>query len=342
MKAALYYDVNDVRIETVETTEISSKDILVQVKVCGICASDYRSVRVRKSHYVSTPKILGHELSGEIAEVGKDVEHFNEGMRVTLAPGVGCHKCFYCRTGRDNLCMNRLTLGANIDGGFAEYVKVPAAYLEGVVPIPDDLTFEEAAFTEPLSCCLHGMLRAKPKIGDTVVILGAGPIGLLHLQLAKAMGAGTVIVSESIEKRIKLARSFGAEVINFKEEDPIKRLVELTGGQRADSVIVAVGNTIAIQQAFQMIKPAGTIVIFGGVPQGMKMEIDPNIIHYLEINVTGSIDSTVEEFRGALRLIAKRIIKVKPLISHELPLEEILKGFDLIGNRESIKVLVKP
>ena len=342
MKAAVYYGVNDVRIEERSKPRLRADEILIRVKACGICTSDFRSVKIRKSSYIIPPRILGHEIAGEIVEIGSDVKGFEEGMRVVIAPGVGCGECAYCLTGRDNLCRNRLVIGANLDGGFAEYVKLPSTYLRGVIPFPKNLTFEEAALTEPLSCCLHGILRANVRIGDTVVILGAGPIGLLHLQLAKAMGAKKVIVSEAVKRRIELARRFGAEVINFKEIDPVQAVKDLTNGEKADKVIVAVGDIQAISQGLNMVKDAGTLVIFGGVPPGSQISLDPNLIHYSEINVTGSIDSTIAEFKKALELISNRIIDVKPLISHIISLDNIMMGFELMERKESIKVIVKP
>jgi len=342
VKAAIYYDVNNVRIKSIPTPKIGSDEVLIHVKACGICASDYRSVKIRRSPYIRPPRILGHEIAGEIVEVGDNVEGLEEGMRVTIAPGVGCGKCSFCLTGMDNLCKDRLIIGANLDGGFAEYIKLPTAYLKGVIPFSENLTFEEAALTEPLSCCLHGIIRADVKLGDTVVILGAGPIGLFHLQLAKALGANVIVV-ETVKKRKELAQKFGAdEVIDFKEVDPVKAVKDLTNGEKADKVIVAVGSVQAITQGLNMVKDAGTLLIFGGVPPGTSMNIDPNLIHYSEINVTGSIDSTIAEFKKALELISKKIIDVNSMISHRISLENIMKGFELIEKKESIKVIVKP
>lgn len=342
MKAAVYYDVNRINLEELPKPEIGSSEILVRVKACGICASDFRSVKIRRSPYVQPPRILGHEIAGEVVEVGSEVTAFRKGMKVVIAPGVGCGHCVYCLTGRDNLCKERLVIGANLDGGFAEYVRIPSIYLKGVFPFPENLTFEEAAFVEPLSCCLHGILRAGVKIGDVVVVLGAGPIGLLHIQLAKTMGASRIIVSEAIENRIKMAEEFGAEVINFKQEDPILRVKELTGGEKADRVIVAVGSVEAINQGLNMVKDGGSLVIFGGVPPNTIMSIDPNIIHYSEINITGSIDSTLMEFKKALELISIGKIKVKSLVSHIISLDKLMHGFELMGRGESLKILVKP
>jgi len=342
MKAAVYYGVNDVRIESRPIPKVGSNEVLIRVRACGICASDYRSVKIRKSTYIKPPRILGHEIAGEIVEVGDNVKGFEEGMRVTIAPGVGCGKCSFCLVGKDNLCRDRLVIGANLDGGFAEYIKLPEAYLKGVIPFPKNLKFEEVALTEPLSCCLHGIIRANVSLGDTVVILGAGPIGLFHLQLAKASGANVIVV-ETVKKRKELARKFGAdEVVDFREVDPVRTIKDLTNGEKADKVIVAVGSVQAITQGLNMVRDSGTLVIFGGVPPGTSMSIYPNLIHYSEINVTGSIDSTIAEFKKALELISKKIINVNSMISHIISLENIMEGFELIEKKESIKVIVKP
>lgn len=340
MKAAVYYDVNQLKVQEMKIPEIGPKDVLLKVKACGICASDFRSVMVKKSHYVKTPRILGHEISAEVAEVGKDVGFLDEGMKVTIAPGVGCHKCDFCRIGKDNLCENRLVVGANMDGGFAEYLKIPESYLEAVFPVPDFLSSDEAALTEPLSTCLHGVLRAGIKIGDSVAIIGSGPIGLLHLQLAKSMGASQVIVCDMIDHRLSIAKGLGAETINVNTENMLDGVLRLTNGKKVDKVIVAVGSADAIAQSFNIVKPLGSVVIFGGLPSGTLVEIDPNIIHYSEITVTGSSDSTLSEFKTALSLIARRIVDVKPLISHHIRLENILEGFSIMSKREAIKILV--
>jgi len=342
MKAAVYYGVNDVRIQKMPEPEIKKDEVLIRVRACGVCASDFRNVKIRKSFYIKPPIILGHEIAGEIVKVGDEVNEFKEGERVVIAPGIGCGKCMYCLTGKDNLCKKRITIGANINGGFAEYIKLPKTYFRGIIPFTKDLTFEEAALTEPLSTCLHGMLRAGVKIEDIVVILGAGPIGLLHIQLAKILGAGRIIVCEAVEERIKMAQNLGAETVNIKEEEPIKKIEELTYREKADEVIIAVGSTEAINQGLKMVKDGGTVIIFGGVPEGATIQIDPNIIHYSEINVTGSYDATLVEFKKALKLISHKKVNTGMLISHILPLDRIMDAFNLMERRECIKVVVTP
>jgi L-iditol 2-dehydrogenase len=341
MKAAVYYGINDLKVEDVETPKIGPGDILIKVKACGICGSDNRKLR-KGSYNVVPPRILGHEVSGEVVETGSDVKDIKRGMRVTVAPSIGCGKCFFCKINRENLCKSRLILGVNIDGGFAEYLKIPASYLKAVVPFADHIPYEEAALTEPLACCLNGNLKINIKPGDTVAIIGDGPIGLMHLQLARLRGA-RAIMSGLVEHRLQKAKELGAyEAINSKVEDAVSRVKELTNGLGADSVIVAVGNVPAIEQGLKMVRDDGNVVLFGGCPPGTKMELDPNLIHYSEINVTGSIDCNLETFERALHLIEAGLIKTRPLITHKFGLDEILKGFDVADRLEGIKVLIIP
>jgi len=268
-------------------------------------------------------------------EGGAAADGFRLGERVVPEWRVTCGVCVYCRRGTFNYCLN---LG-RIRGGFAEYGVAPRRALR---TIPDHVSYEEAAFCEPLACCINGIMDSRIELGDDVVVIGAGPIGLKHVQLARCLGA-RVIVSDPLLARLELARRLGAhDTINPVQEDPIARVQELTAGLGAKTVIVAVGDVRAQQQALQMAGINGTVNFFAGTYPPAEFPLNPNLVHYRQLVVTGSHDYTPHDFTTALRLIAFGIVQVAPLISHRLPLTEIREGFELVAGRRGLKVMLLP
>ncbi|MBS7645932.1 MAG: alcohol dehydrogenase catalytic domain-containing protein [Candidatus Bathyarchaeia archaeon] len=340
MKAAVAYGPRNIRIELVDVPAISDYEVLIRVKVIGICPSDVRSYegvykREMYPYGLESYGLSGHEWCGEIVEVGGSVEEFSVGDRVVPEIIIPCGTCKFCRKGMSNICANK----RNITRGYAEYAKAPAAFL---FKIPPNVSFEAAAFTEPIAVCLHTNEIISPKPGDSILIIGGGPMGLIHTQVSKMSGA-TVILSEVIEERLRAAEKFGADfVVNPMEEDLTGRVRELTDGYGADAVIVATGNKNAIEAGVKTVSNAGTVVLFGGSYPPVSVEIDPNVIHYGEIRITGSYDHTPIHTERALRILSKNLINVEDLISRTFSLDELERGFETVKKGEALKVNIKP
>jgi len=336
MQAARLYNVGDLRVEEVDRPSISADDeVLIRIHVCGICPSDLRAYTgVRRPHR-PFPYTPGHEWAGEVVAVGDGVEGFDVGDRVVPSWRVVCGECHYCLRGFWNYC-ERLQYG-RVRGGFAEF---GVALTKSLLKIPQEVSYQEASFCEPLACCINGSLYTGIGFGDDVVVIGAGPIGLMHLQLAKHAGA-RVIVSELIPERLEKAQELGADaLVNAQGGDPVEQVKELTDGYGADAVIVAVGARRALEQALEMAGIGGAVNFFAGVYPPVTLDLDPNLIHYKQIRLTGSHDYTPYHFQTALRFIATGTVQVAPLISHELPLERVKEGFDIVAGQQGLKVII--
>lgn len=340
MKAALVYGPGDLRIEEVDIPTLSEDEVLVRVKAIGICPSDVRAYegihkRVLFRYGKDSYGLSGHEWSGEVAEVGGSVRDFSPGDRVVSETFIPCGICKFCRKGMTNICANK----KNIMRGYAKYAKAPSKML---FRIPSNVSYEAAAFAEPIAVCVHTNEMISPLPGDTVLIIGGGPMGLIHLQISKMSGA-TVLLSEVIERRLNMAKELGAHVvINPAKEDLSRRVKELTGGYGADAVIIATGSKTAIESSFKTVSGAGTIVFFGGTYPQVNVEIDPNMIHYGEIRVMGSYDHIPIHVEKALKLLSERSIEVERLISNTFSLSQLGRAFELVRSAGVLKVSIKP
>jgi len=337
MRVASLYGRGDLRVVDAEMPRIGSDDdVLIRIHACGICPSDLRAYTGVRPPHRPFPFTPGHEWAGEVVAVGNGVQGFSVGDRVVPRWLVVCGKCYYCRRGMYNYC-EHLQPG-KVRGGFAEYGIAPA---ESLLKIPERVSYQEASFCEPLACCVNGSERSGIEFGDTVVVIGAGPIGLMHLQLARHSGAW-VIVSDLMAERLSKATDLGAnEVIDASREDPVEQVKNLTGGHGADVVIVAVGSARPLQQALDMAGLDGTVNIFAGTHPPTTLGIDPNRIHYRQLHLTGSYNYTPFHFETALHLIEAGTVKVAPLISHELELEQVKKGFDIVAGQRGLKVIIR-
>lgn len=338
MLAAVFHGKKDLRIEDVKAPLISKpNEVLIEIKACGICGTDIKIFNGEIP--VNPPLILGHECSGEVVEIGEDVKYVRPKDKVVIDPNIPCLTCYYCRNGMENLCKNVASLGYTVDGAFARYVVVPEIAL---YKIPKDMSFIDATLTEPLACVLSGFNKCQVKPGDTVVVLGMGPIGLLFLQLFKNSNAGRVIVSEVIEERCTLANKFGADyVINPQKEDVIKRVKDLTSGRGADVVVEAIGHPAATKQAIQIARPGGRIILFGINPENAEVSFQPRYVTINELQIVGNyIDYYT--FIPAINLLHARKIDAKMLISHTFPLKDILEAFKVSISGKAIKVVVYP
>jgi L-iditol 2-dehydrogenase len=335
MKAAWIYGPHDLRVGEADMPSIDDSKALIKIKTCGVCPSDVRFYTgARKG--ADYPRIAGHEWTGVIVEVGKNVEGFEPGDRVAADWRVICGRCYYCRRGVFNYCSN-LQRG-QMRGGYCEYgYSVP----QNLRKIPDNVSFEEASFTEPLACCLNGASRSNIRPGDDVAVLGVGQIGLMHVQIAKRLGA-RVIACDLVPRRLELAKTLGADdVINISEGNAVEAIRAMTEGRGANTVILAVGNARAAETAIEMTGVCGTINYFAGFYPSLPMTVDPNVIHYKQLNVTGSHDFTPHDFTTALKLIEHGVVNVKALISHRFPLDEIQQGFNTVVDLSGVKVMIE-
>ena len=336
----MYYNNHDVRLEEMPTPQIGPGELLVRVEACGICGSDvmewYRRDRV--------PLVLGHEIGAQIVAVGDGVERYKEGDRVSAAHHVPCNTCHYCLNGHHTVCDTlRRT---NFDpGGFAEYLRLPAINVDrGVFLLPNEISYEEATFIEPLACILRGQRLAHMQPGQSVLVIGSGIAGLLHVQLARALGAGRVIATDINDYRLKAARQFGADAAIHAKEDLPKYLYQLNQGRLADLVIVCTGATSAITQALQSVERGGTILFFAPTDSGTTIPISINELFFRnDITLTTSYAGSPADYQTALELIRSGTIPVRQMITHRLGLAETGLGFQLVAKaQDSIKVIIEP
>ncbi len=325
MRVAMYYKNTDVRIEEVPKPKISENELLVKVMASGICGSDVMEwYRIKKA-----PLVLGHEITGEIAEVGKNVKNYKVGDRVFVSHHVPCNTCRYCLSGNHTVCQ---TLYATnyYPGGFSEYIRVPAINVErGVFLLPQEISFEEGTFIEPLACVIRGQRMAQLKPGQSVLILGSGISGLLHLLTAKASGVAQIFVTDINEYRLKVAKDLGADITNEN--------------RLADLVIICTSNFSAFKQALQSVDRAGTILCFAATEPGVTLPVPVNDFWRQSIKILHSYGNSPEDALAAIELIRKKRIPVQKLITHRLSLEDAALGFRLVAEaRECIKVIIQP
>jgi len=346
MKAVRFYAPGKIALEDVGIPKIGSDEILVKVKAALTCGTDVKMYK-RGHPKVKPPITLGHEFAGTVAETGKEATtRFNTGDKVAVANSAPCNGCFFCKIGKPNLCDQLLAtlIGFSVDGSFAEYVRVPAPIVrQNTYKMPGNIPFEEAALLEPLACAVNGNDAANIGLGDTVVIVGSGPIGLAHLQLTRLKGASKVIVTDLKEERLKIAAQLGADVvIDASKEDQLSRVKELTGNSGADVVIEAVGLPQTWELAVQMTRKAGTTLFFGGCPSGAQITIDTERIHYEDLTLRGIFHHTPLSVRRAYQLISSGRFKGKPLITRQMSLSQVEEALQMMGRGEGIKIAITP
>jgi len=342
MKAAMLYGVKDLRIEDVEVPKVEGGEVLVKVKAATTCGTDLKIFqRGYVEKVIKLPTIFGHEWAGEVAKVGEGLEWPEKGMCVRAGNSAPCLHCKMCQKGKYNLCENMIWLW----GAYAEYIKVPARMvLVNMQEVPQHVSYEEAAITEPLACVLHGVEEARVKLGDTVVIIGAGPIGLLHLLTVKKIGAEKTLIIDLVDERLNFAEKLGAdETINAGRENVVEKVRQLTGGYGADIVVEAIGLPATWEQALKLVIKGGTVLEFGGCPPGTEIKVNTELLHYGEVTVLGTFHATPLHFRKALNLIASGTINVKPLITRKMRLEEIKEAFEILStSKTEIKITINP
>lgn len=344
MRVVRFHAPGDVRIEEAPEPVAGPGEVKLRVRNCSTCGTDVKIWRYGH-HHIVPPRIMGHEVAGEVVESHAD--GWSVGDRVQVIAAIPCGQCGECRRGRLTVCPNQESIGYHYEGGFAEYLVVPAKVLavNGLNRIPNGLSYAEASVAEPLACVLNGQQLARVGEGDDVVVIGSGPIGCLHVRLARARGAGRVFLIDLNAERLRRAADLVAPdaTIVGAEVDVVDAVLKLTDGRGADVVITAAASGAAQEQALQMVARQGRISLFGGLPKDNSViAIDANLVHYRELTLVGANGSSPAHNAEALRLIASGAVPVADLISHRLPLDRAIEAFDVVARGDAIKVTIEP
>ncbi len=346
MRAVVYRGANDVRMEEVPVPEIGAGEILVRVHTCGICGTDLKKIATG-SH--SAPRIFGHETSGVVAKVGEGVRKFKLDDRVVMFHHIPCGECYYCRQKTFAQCATYKKVGCTAGcepsgGGFAEYVRVMDWIVEkGTVPIPDGISFEQACFVEPVNTCIKGIETLRLQAGETVLVLGQGPIGLILATLAKRAGA-RVVTSDLHPARLTIANSFGLKLtINASKVDAVQAARGMTEGRGADAVVLAVGGNNLIRPAMDAARPGGRVLLFAQTARG-EATIDPAAVCVDEKALLGSYSASVDLQEESVRFVMNREMDLERLISHRFPLESGVEALNLAAHPQpdSMKIVIQP
>ena len=347
MLAAVYHGPQDLRVEEVSLPAIGSGEILIRVLDASICGTDRRIFHgTHRKYPAGTVRIPGHEVVGTIVESGVGVEGYAAGQRVFVAPNMGCGHCRECVAGRNNLCANYDAVGVTMDGGFAEYMRIPANSVRqgNVIPIRDTVDPAVAALVEPFACVLRGQNALHIQPGEVVLVMGAGPIGVMHIKLARLRGAAKVIVSEPVADRAAQAERMGAQrVVNPTQENLKEVIAEETRGLGADVVIVATPAHAAQESAIDLAAIGGRINLFGALPKDRPLiQLDSNQVHYRELVVTGTTACSTADCCQASDIVNGGLIDLSDLVSRRFPLAEAVSAFAAAEDRKSLKIVLEP
>ncbi|MCX8130601.1 MAG: zinc-dependent dehydrogenase [Clostridia bacterium] len=345
MKAAYFYGVGDIRVEEVEIPKIDEEEILIKVRATAVCGTDLRIYKF--GHFKipeGTKRVLGHEIAGEIVEVGSKVKGYTIGMKVATPPNIGCGTCPACIAGFNQMCPDYEAFGISLDGGFQEYMKIPAFAIKAgnVVRIPAGLSFEEAAITEPLSCCYNSYKALKTVPGDTVLVIGAGPIGALHVMMNKLAGATKIIVADISQERLEEIKALGADVIiNSGTNNLIEEVNKETNGAGANVIITACSVPDLQRQALEVASVHGRINFFGGLPKGKEeVTLNTNLIHYKELIALGTTGSSISDYYKSMQIVASGKVNAKALVSATFSVEDTVKAFEYAAAGKGMKAVV--
>lgn len=345
MKAAVLKSIGQLAVEDVPDPEVGANDILIKVAACAICGSDLRIFN-HGSPRVTPPAIMGHEAAGEIVDVGKNVRGFAPGDHVSIGGDLPCGRCdeLHCKT--INNCPINLAMGYQFPGSFAEYVKVNELAWDGgpLAKVPDSVPFEQAALAEPLACCINALELCRPEPGDTMVVVGAGPLGILLTELGNRMGAGKTIIVNRSRPRLEIAKTFGVDAtVCSTEEDVRQRVLDETNGHGADVILTACPSPEAQAETLTYAGHRARINFFGGLPKGQSVvPIDTNILHYKEIFMFGSHGAAPEHLHKAAGMIATGNINIGRYVSHRFPLEQAREAFAAAQSKVGMRVVIEP
>ena len=345
MKAVVYKGPGDVVVTEVEKPKPAAGEVLLKISSNTICGTDLRIALGIKRKGVIAPRILGHEVAGVVVEIGENVTSYSIGDKVGMSPTYSCGTCSECVAERPHLCKVALVLGHQTDGGLAEFILIPAkAVSDGVlVSYSGDHDPVAVSLAEPLSCIIHGQKFLQITPSDTVLVIGGGAIGLMHAKLAKLAGAKTVILSEPLDFRRTLALEFGADItVDPTKEDLAAIVQEQTDGAGAQVVIVCIGIPMLVNQALQLAGNRGRVSLFAGFPTDQNAEIDSNLIHYKELSVVGSSNSTVKDYEEAIKLIDQGLVDTARLVTHRFNPDQYLEAVEMINHPSALKVAIIP
>jgi len=340
MRVARYYGNNDIRIEEQPIPQINDREVLIKIYASGICGSDVMEwYRIDK-----VPLVLGHEIGGQIEKVGEKIKRYHVGDRVSASHHVPCNTCYYCLHGHHTTCDTLRS--TNFDpGGFSEYVRLPPINVDrGIYSLPDSVSLEQATFIEPLACAIRGQQKAKVTAGQSVLVIGSGIAGLLHIQLARTLGATHVMATDIDEYRLRMAKKFGADAVWHAREDIPHKIREENHGRGADAIIVCTGAVPAIMQALHSVERGGTILFFAPTDKGATLPLSVNDVFWRnDITFTTSYAGSPADHMTALDIINSGAVNVNDMITHRLGLASIGEGFHLVAQgKKSIKVIIEP
>ncbi len=346
MNAALFYGPKDVRFERIEIPKPGPGELLVKVGAALTCGTDIKTYeRGHPTIIKKVPSTFGHEFSGTVVEVGDGVTKFQPGSRICTCNAVPCGECYYCKSGHGNLCEN-LTI---LNGAYAEYIVIPAVMVrKNVYEVPDHITFQEIAVSEPLGTAIHAIRRSGIEPGDTVAVLGSGPLGLMLSRLAVLRGARVILSGEITDERKRVATHFGVkDFVNMLEvleaKDRVQLVKDLTDGKRGvDVAIEAAGFPSAWEEAVQMIRKAGTVVFHGGCKAGTTITLDTHDMHYGEHKLIGVYHQDPDDYRRSVNMLIHRLVDGRQFISETMPLSQVIKAFERIRRFEGIKFAIDP
>lgn len=346
MKAALYSGPQDLKIVEVPQPAPAAGEILLRVRACATCGTDAKIFNHGHPR-LKPPMVIGHEIAGEIAEIGDGVTGWSIGDRVQVIAAIPCGECWACAADKMQICINQLSMGYQFPGGFAEYMIIPneVVRVNGVNRIPEGLSFEEAAAAEPMACALNAQELINVGTGDVVLVMGAGPIGCMHVRLARALGASQVFLADINAHRLALSANAVSPnaAIDMSQVDIEQEVARLTDGIGPSVVITAAPSGAAQEQAIRMLRPGGRVSFFGGLPKDKPMiSVDSNLVHYKELILAGANGSAPSHNRRALELMASGAVPVKDLLTHRVSLDDVEQAISLVLSGEAIKVVVVP
>ena len=337
MQAAFLYAKEDIRLERASLPEMESQGLLVRVLTCGICGSDSRMFFNGPTARYINPVILGHEICGEVVEVGRDVTGYRPGDLVGIAPIIPCMHCYTCSRGQDNICATAKVIGCTVHGGMGEYMYIPSQMVQvgGAVKLPAGVSQREAALAELVGCVRHGLLQVGLEAGDQVLVIGGGPIGMTFVQMANLLGARATS-SELRPRRREMALEMGAvEAVDPEAVDLKNRY-----GYAFDRVIVAAASVSATEQSFDLVRTGGSLLFFSGYLTGSTLDMQLNDLHYRELHIHGSIDCTIRDYQNAVGLLPQ--LRMGDLITDVYSLGRTVDAFDATRDPDAIKVVIEP
>lgn len=340
MRVAMYYSNQDIRIEEMPIPAIGPGEMLMRVEASGICGSDVLEWYRRSK----APLVLGHEVAGQVVKVGVGVSRFKIGDRIVASHHVPCNTCYYCLSGHHTAC--ETLRQTNFDpGGFSEYIRLPALNVDrGVFVIPEELSYEEATFHEPLGCVIRAQRLADLRPGQSVLVLGCGVAGLLHILLAKASGASRIMAVDIVPYRLKAAKKLGATEVLMASENINESFRKINSDRLADLVLVCTGAKQALLQALQSVERGGTILFFAPTNPGVEISLSINQLFFRnDVTLTTSYGASPNDSYLALELMRSQVVRVEEMITHRLPLVKTALGFKIVEEaRNSIKVIIEP